>query len=343
MKHKWIMIVILNLIILTSLSAQQPITVNYRDIDMFNPKNVGGFTVLIGNMKEQTDSTVRQIDFRKFDYPPYVPFNEVWGFLESNTIELPAGNTKLSFEWKFQSSNIDNVLKADSILKIEHQVFDVDSQKVIAVGLQTNIGNEIDVLDTLSGTYRKIYYVEGTRSFELNSQINRNVVLRIRVNTAALIDTSNLEWYTETSSGNYNDSSDYYQNDPYLKNILPPFITNIVTSISQPVVNKIDFLLDQNYPNPFNPATTIRYSIPENISAANLAGYADVKVILKVYDILGREVVTLVNKEQGPGNYEVQFNATNLPAGRQDLPSGVYIYRLTYGSLNQVRKMILLK
>jgi photosystem II stability/assembly factor-like uncharacterized protein len=88
------------------------------------------------------------------------------------------------------------------------------------------------------------------------------------------------------------------------------------------------FELSQNYPNPFNPTTIIKYSIPvaQNIST----------VQLKVYDILGRVVAALVNKEQMPGNYEVQFNASNLP-------SGVYFYRLTFKGLTQSKKMILLK
>jgi len=86
-----------------------------------------------------------------------------------------------------------------------------------------------------------------------------------------------------------------------------------------------DFSLEQNYPNPFNPSTTIRYSIPE-----------PGKVTLKVYDILGREVITLRNEEQTTGTYEVKLNANTLS-------SGVYFYQLRAGSYIQTRKMILLK
>ncbi len=88
-----------------------------------------------------------------------------------------------------------------------------------------------------------------------------------------------------------------------------------------------EFALYQNYPNPFNPATTIRYSIPE-------AG--SVPVNLKIYDILGREVETLVNKDQKAGNYEVLFNAGKYA-------SGMYIYRLTAGNFKSVKKMMLVK
>ncbi len=67
----------------------------------------------------------------------------------------------------------------------------------------------------------------------------------------------------------------------------------------------IKFSLSQNYPNPFNPTTKIKYSIP---SAAVETGHAP-SVQLHVYDILGREIATLINKNQQPGNYEIEFNA----------------------------------
>ncbi|MFQ3597392.1 MAG: T9SS type A sorting domain-containing protein [Chloroherpetonaceae bacterium] len=85
------------------------------------------------------------------------------------------------------------------------------------------------------------------------------------------------------------------------------------------------FTLAQNYPNPFNPITMIRYELPER---------AD--VTLKVYDVLGREVATLVNAAQGQGSYQVPFNASNLA-------SGVYFYRLKAGSFMQTKKMLLVK
>lgn len=85
------------------------------------------------------------------------------------------------------------------------------------------------------------------------------------------------------------------------------------------------FELSQNYPNPFNPTTGVRYQVP---------GVSDVKLV--VYDILGREVATLVNERKAVGRYEVSFDASGLA-------SGVYIYRLTAGSFVQTRKMILLK
>lgn len=85
------------------------------------------------------------------------------------------------------------------------------------------------------------------------------------------------------------------------------------------------YSLTQNYPNPFNPSTMIQYTIADAQ-----------KVELKVFDILGREVQTLVNDIQNPGSYNVMFNAQNLS-------SGVYFYRLTAGSFSDIRKMTLVK
>jgi hypothetical protein len=86
-----------------------------------------------------------------------------------------------------------------------------------------------------------------------------------------------------------------------------------------------DFRLFQNYPNPFNPVTKIKYQIPENG-----------RVTLKLYDILGREIATLIDEEKPPGKYEVNFDAYYLS-------SGIYFYELRTGNYNQAKKMMLLK
>jgi hypothetical protein len=100
---------------------------------------------------------------------------------------------------------------------------------------------------------------------------------------------------------------------------------NTTTDINEEKVNIESFALYQNYPNPFNPNTTISFSIPNSA-----------KVELKVFNLLGQDIVTLVNQEKPAGTYEITWNAANLP-------SGVYFYRLQAGSFVQTRKMILLK
>jgi len=92
------------------------------------------------------------------------------------------------------------------------------------------------------------------------------------------------------------------------------------------------FVLNQNYPNPFNPSTTIRYTVPN----VTLNGVEGTRVQLKVYDVLGNEVATLVNEEKPAGNYEISFNASQLS-------SGIYFYKLQTGSFVETKKMILLR
>ena len=86
-----------------------------------------------------------------------------------------------------------------------------------------------------------------------------------------------------------------------------------------------EYQLSQNYPNPFNPTTKITYQIPD-------AGF----VTIKIYDILGREVATIVNSEKLTGKYDVSFNATNLT-------SGIYFYKLQAGNFTAIKKLMLLK
>ena len=98
------------------------------------------------------------------------------------------------------------------------------------------------------------------------------------------------------------------------------------------------FSLEQNYPNPFNPVTTIKYSLPTPPASSPLAkGRTEVGfVTLKVYNLLGQEVATLVNQRQTAGSYEVKFDASNLA-------SGVYIYRIQAGEFTASKKLMLLK
>jgi hypothetical protein len=86
-----------------------------------------------------------------------------------------------------------------------------------------------------------------------------------------------------------------------------------------------EFSLKQNYPNPFNPSTTIEYTIPDNSF-----------VTLKVYDMLGKEVASIVNKYQEQGSYIAVWNAS-------DFSSGTYIYKLSAGNYTESKKMVLSK
>ena len=111
------------------------------------------------------------------------------------------------------------------------------------------------------------------------------------------------------------------------------FTTNSTpTSINESQGNLLPgkFYLYQNYPNPFNPVTTIKYTIPY------LKAKGDATLQLKVYDILGRDIATLVNKKQQPGTYEVTFDGSKLT-------SGVYLYTIKSDNYADTKKLVLLK
>ena len=124
---------------------------------------------------------------------------------------------------------------------------------------------------------------------------------------------------------------DFFGNEFFLHGIEFSFYYGTITEIKNDNILNPSFSLSQNYPNPFNPTTTIEYSIPSVASGFSLSN-----TTLKIYDVLGKEVETLVNLKQNPGNYKITFNASSLP-------SGVYFYRLISGSFTETKKLILMK
>jgi predicted GH43/DUF377 family glycosyl hydrolase len=98
-----------------------------------------------------------------------------------------------------------------------------------------------------------------------------------------------------------------------------------VTTVDIPIPHPTDYVLMQNYPTPFNPSTKIKYAVPQSSN-----------VVIKVFDILGNQIATLMDEEKPVGIYELTWNASNLP-------SGVYFYQLNAGEFISTKKMILLK
>ena len=132
-------------------------------------------------------------------------------------------------------------------------------------------------------------------------------------------------------------SDEYIEGDGWhIDNIQVFEYQNQIVSVENEKRILTEFSLSQNYPNPFNPSTKIRYNIPYDGTKRALS------VQLKVYDVLGREVATLVNKVQQPGNYEVEWNSLSTSGG-QAISSGVYFYKISAGSFIETKKMLILK
>jgi hypothetical protein len=104
---------------------------------------------------------------------------------------------------------------------------------------------------------------------------------------------------------------------------VPGFISDVLDE--QLEHSFLEFFVSQNYPNPFNPSTAISFALPKAST-----------VELKIFNLLGQEVATLLNEEKTSGIYQVEFDASTLP-------SGVYFYRLQAGDFVQTKKMILLR
>ena len=148
-------------------------------------------------------------------------------------------------------------------------------------------------------------------------------------------------WYTDDSGDTWNildhqfaslNQIYYYDNRLWAATNSGAMISGLLTDVNpEEPSSPGGFTLEQNFPNPFNPATTIRYSLNSQDAA---------HVILKVYDVLGNEITTLVNEEKQPGSYFVNYNAASLA-------SGVYYYTVyitgTTGSVTISQKMIVMK
>jgi hypothetical protein len=160
-------------------------------------------------------------------------------------------------------------------------------------------------------------------SGEQNSFLYQGYVGRVKVagskNIDVFIDDEPYKTGTTTLTGNT--VRTWYDGISYA--LINDGFVNVVQSAGIPV----NFKLEQNYPNPFNPSTTINYRLSK---ASN--------VTLKIYDVLGREITTLVNTYQKPGIYSAQFSSVNSNAA-----SGIYFYTLRAGSFIQTKKMLLIK
>ncbi len=202
--------------------------------------------------------------------------------------------------------------------------------KLKLIGIQSNrsaIGAKVKLKATISGKAMwQFREVQAQNSF--NSQ--NSLIVHFGLGDAVIIDSLEVIW----PSGIIDIFKDVTPNQ--FKTITEGEVTGVKEKSE---LKPNEFKLEQNYPNPFNPVTKIRYSLPSSPQNKSFSS-----VQLKVYDILGKEVTTLLNKEQPPGNYEINFNA-------EAFHSGVYFYRLLVfnagSAQNQIfsesKKLILIK
>jgi hypothetical protein len=168
---------------------------------------------------------------------------------------------------------------------------------ILSWSTSTEVNNQgFEIQRKANGEYKRIAFVEGNGT------------------------TTELQNYTFRDE-NVNAGSYYYRLKQMDFDGTFEYSGEIAVEVSQPA----DYFLSQNYPNPFNPSTTISYAIAE-----------DIDVTLKVFDVLGNEVATLINENQPAGNYDITFDAAKLS-------SGVYYYTLQAGEFTSTKKLMLMK
>lgn len=196
--------------------------------------------------------------------------------------------------------------------------------------------SNVDTL--LKSNWNNIVGVRDSSQKQLRLYINNKLAASIADATGDISETEPLYFgnssdKTATLSGSLDDIRiyNYALSASEIQNIYKEFITDVEENDKS---IPSEYTLRQNYPNPFNPSTIISYQLP-----------AACYVTLKVFDVLGKEVATLVNEFQQAGNYNSQFSISNLSAGRQgsQLSSGVYFYTLKAGKYVSTKKMILMK
>ena len=184
-------------------------------------------------------------------------------------------------------------------------------------------------------SYGRIYLVNGNTGAPISTDTSMSVIDQAAWNMALTGDyaTQGLgtaSGYASTMDVKWDQNGNLYSQSMYgwtvekwkYNGTLPSFTTGV-----EEVGGTLPqgYTLSQNYPNPFNPTTTIDFTLPAS-------GF----VSLKVYDLLGREIMTLVNEQKAAGTYRATFEASNLP-------SGTYFYALKAGSFSEVKKMTLVK
>lgn len=272
-----------------------------------------------------TGDTTLQVDLIPWGRPNQVPtsFQGMWHYMESDTVTLNDGPAKIIIPCFFGCFQLDLYLKPDSVLNIEYQIYDVGAQKVIQTAFQAIIDGKVNSMlyDTLGQQWVSGFRVRGLRTYTFNAVKGQKIITRMIANMTALFDSTQFYWYLVSVSAGFPDSAAF--RNAY--NDLPASVSNITTSVARESPILKTFTLEQNFPNPFNPSTTIHYTIP-----------TEEEVSLRVFDLLGQEVATLVNGRQLAGAYTSGFDGTHLS-------SGIYFYTLQAGNFVETKKMILMK
>ncbi|MEW6652732.1 MAG: T9SS type A sorting domain-containing protein [Bacteroidota bacterium] len=230
----------------------------------------------------------------------------VWGATAQNGLE------PFTYNWQIKYVDGGGYLQSFASVKAEKEKKDKEKKKDGEIIINLAPSNEWVPLGLNSDVLTRPHNPTDLRDYYLKCSIT---------DASGTTKTSN-EWFVDVTA------DPLPVNPPQTNTLSADNLKSEMNALSKEneiVETPKSYSLEQNYPNPFNPVTRISYSIAES-------GF----VTLKVFDILGREVSTLVNEVKPTGRFEVEFNAS-------ELPTGTYIYRLTAGNYQTINKMLLLK
>lgn len=207
----------------------------------------------------------------------------------------------------------------------------------------------IDQQNTVDGDFRDVD-LDGDLDILTAQAFNGTYQVLLNDSTGTYTNQTNQIYFPQPQGNGIDVEEDDFNGDGLMDIYLCGFQHTDYLYLAEENITSIDqsesemqpdhFKLYQNYPNPFNPTTKIKYTVPSVI--LNLATQSQL-VALRVYNILGKKIATLVNEEKSPGTYEVEFNSHSGLSGIMELPSGMYFYTLKVGSYSETKKMVLLK
>jgi dienelactone hydrolase len=256
----------------------------------------------------------------------------IWDFTDTNS--YLTAEQQLSITRKYLASIFNLFLKEDSsyFKFVFGDLAQSDTSIIFQYELEPLKPKSFNLIlpqDTSSQTITNFLW-HSTYSLNLYDQIEyelliasdeqfNNLVLRVSeiTDTTYSIQLQNGKYFWKVKA--YTSSSTYT-----FSNVMS-FVVNIPTDVNSEKDTPFEFYLEQNFPNPFNPSTRISFALPKTII-----------VELKIFNLLGQEVATLLNEEKAAGTYEVNFDASNLS-------SGIYLYKIQAGHFVETKKMILLK
>ncbi len=284
----------------------------YRAADIINASNNSHLRIELSQpVITSSGNKKMKIPFKVYDYTANLNLTtlNVFEYLQTEIMNIPNTSESISFKVNIYSNQADTL-----------------SDGSINNNIQTPFKNVNFALTAKDSSSNILLNNIGVQTLSNNSGLH-NFSNEFTLNASALWGR-NISFVPAISlSGSFNNENlNFTLVNVAVEGILPS-MEAIEIEISN--TSSEEYALEQNYPNPFNPVTQIRYSVPQ-----------EGLVTLKIFDILGREVTTLVNEEKPAGEYSVDFNASSV---NRQISSGVYFYSIIAGQFRMTRKMVLAK